>query len=34
MVNALYPSYKYLLLGAGLNLTSLTIKAALVDTGG
>lgn len=33
MPNALYPSYKQLLLGAGLNLTSLTIKAALVDTG-
>ncbi len=33
MANALYPSYKQLLLGAGLNLTSLTIKAALVDTG-
>lgn len=33
MANALYPSYKALILGAGLNLTSLTIKAALVDTG-
>jgi len=33
MANALYPSYKQLLLGAGLNLSSLTIKAALVDTG-
>lgn len=33
MANALYPSYKQLILGAGLNLSSLTIKAALVDTG-
>lgn len=33
MANALYPSYKELLLGAGLNLSSLTIKAALIDTG-
>lgn len=33
MANILYPSYKQLLLGAGLNLSSLTIKAALVDTG-
>lgn len=33
MANALYPSYKQLILGAGLNLTSLTINAALVDTG-
>lgn len=33
MANALYPSYKQLLLGTGLNLSSLTIKAALVDTG-
>lgn len=33
MANQLYPSYKALLLNAGLNLASLTIKAALVDTG-
>ena len=33
MANALYPSYKALLLNAGLNLSSLTIKAALIDTG-
>jgi len=33
MPNALYPSYKQLLLGAGLNTSSLTIRAALVDTG-
>lgn len=33
MSNSLYPSYKALLLNAGLNLSSLTIKAALVDTG-
>jgi hypothetical protein len=33
MANALYPSYKALLLNAGLNLASLTIKAALIDTG-
>lgn len=33
MANVLYPSYKALLLNAGLNLSSLTIKAALVDTG-
>lgn len=33
MANALYPSYKQLLLGAGLNLSSLTIKVALIDTG-
>lgn len=33
MANALYPSYLELRLGAGLNLSSLTIKAALVDTG-
>jgi hypothetical protein len=33
MANLLYPSYKALLLNAGLNLSSLTIKAALVDTG-
>lgn len=33
MANALYPSYKQLLLGAGLNLTTLTVKATLVDTG-
>lgn len=33
MANSLYPSYKALLLNAGLNLSSLTIKAALVDTG-
>lgn len=32
MANQLYNSYKQLLLGAGLNLLSLTIKAALVDT--
>ena len=31
MANALYPSYKALILGAGLNLTSLTIKATQVD---
>ena len=33
MANVLYNSYKQLILGAGLDLTSLTIKAALVDTG-
>lgn len=31
MANALYPKYKQLLLGAGLNLTSLDVKAILVD---
>jgi hypothetical protein len=33
VANVLYNSYKQLILGAGLDLTSLTIKAALVDTG-
>ena len=33
MPNAIYASYKQLALGAGLNLTTLTIKAALVDAG-
>lgn len=33
MANALYPLYKQLILGAGLNLTSLNIKVSLVDTG-
>lgn len=33
MANLLYPKYKEVLLGAGVNLTSLTIKAALIDTG-
>lgn len=33
MANALYPSYKALCLTTGLDLSSLTIKAALVDTG-
>lgn len=33
MANALYPPYKELLLGAGLNLTSLNVKVLLVDTG-
>lgn len=32
MANALYPKYKETLLGTGLNLTSLDIKVALVDT--
>jgi hypothetical protein len=33
MANALYPLYKQLILGAGLNLSSLNIKVLLVDTG-
>lgn len=33
MANALYPTYKQLILGAGLNLTSLNLKVVLVDTG-
>ena len=33
MANALYPKYKEALLTAGLNLTSLNVKVALVDTG-
>lgn len=33
MANALYPKYKEALLGAGLDLTTLNIKVALVDTG-
>lgn len=33
MANALYPLYKQVILGAGLNLTSLNLKAVLVDTG-
>ncbi len=33
MANALYPLYKQLALGAGLNLDSLNIKVALIDTG-
>lgn len=32
MANALYDTYKQLILGAGLDLTSLNIKVALVDT--
>jgi len=32
MASALYPKYKELILGAGLNLTSLTIKCVLIDT--
>jgi len=32
MASALYPAYKELLLGAGLNLTSLAIKAVVIDT--
>jgi hypothetical protein len=31
MASSLYPSYKQLILGAGLNLSSLTVKVALVD---
>lgn len=31
MASALYPKYKELLLGAGLNLTSLNIKCVVVD---
>jgi hypothetical protein len=31
MASALYPKYKQLILGAGLNLTSLNIKAVVVD---
>lgn len=34
MANAIYPSAKALFLTAGLNLSSLTIKAALVTTSG
>lgn len=33
MANALYPTYKQLILGAGLNLTTLNLKVVLVDTG-
>ena len=33
MANALYPSFKALLLTGGINLSSDTIKVALVDTG-
>lgn len=33
MANALYPKYKEVILGAGLNLTSLNLKVVLVDTG-
>jgi hypothetical protein len=33
MANLLFPSYKNLILQGGLNLSSLTIKAALIDTG-
>lgn len=33
MANVKYPSYKELIMGTGLNLSSDTIKAALVDTG-
>lgn len=33
MANALYPKYKEVILGAGLNLTSLNLKVALIDTG-
>lgn len=32
-MNALYPTYKQLILGAGLNLTTLNLKVVLVDTG-
>jgi hypothetical protein len=31
VASSLYPSYKQLILGAGLNLTSLTIRAAILD---
>lgn len=33
MANALYPKYKELILGSGLNMTSATIKVALVTSG-
>lgn len=33
MANLLYPTYKNLILQAGLNLSSLTIKCVLIDTG-
>lgn len=33
MANALYATYKQLILGAGLNLTTLNLKVVLVDTG-
>lgn len=33
MANLLYPKYKERILGAGVNLTTGTIRAALVDTG-
>lgn len=33
MANALFPTYKQLILGAGLNLTTLNLKVVLVDTG-
>jgi hypothetical protein len=33
MSNQLYPKYKETMLGAGVNLTSGTVKVALVDTG-
>lgn len=33
MANAIYPLYKQALLTAGINLTTLNIKAALIDTG-
>ncbi len=32
MANALYDTYKELILGAGLNLSSLDVRAALIDT--
>lgn len=33
MANLIYPKYKEVLLGAGVNLTTGTVKVALVDTG-
>jgi len=33
MANALYPKYKQALLTAGINLTTLNIKVALIDSG-
>ena len=33
MANALYPKYKEVLLQAGVNLSTSTVKVALVDTG-